>query len=52
MIIRFYLTLPTPIITIVLKDLETLAAELGTTVIVTDRILIKFTFACADDYQY
>lgn len=32
--------------------LETLAAELGTTGIVTDRILIKFTFACADDYQY
>ena len=30
--------------------LETLAAELGTTGIVTDRILIKFTFACADDY--
>jgi len=27
-----------------------LAAELGTTGIVTDRILIKFTFACADDY--
>jgi len=32
--------------------LETLAAELGTTGIVTDRILIKFTFVCADDYQY
>ena len=32
--------------------LETLAAELGTTRIVTDRILIKFIFACADDYQY
>lgn len=34
--------------------LETLAAELGTTgrPIVTDRILIKFTFASADDYQY
>ena len=32
--------------------LETLAAELETTGIVTDRILIKFTFARADDYQY
>jgi len=32
--------------------LETLAAELGTTGIVTDRILIKLTFAFADDYQY
>ena len=32
--------------------LETLAAELETTRIVTDRILIKFIFACADDYQY
>jgi len=32
--------------------METLAVELGTTGIVTDRILIKFTFARADDYQY